>query len=101
MPDLDNNIISPMSIDRGDSIKFSATKRYRALQNLDADKKGCLPEKSSIYKDYDMVNTKFLGTGMQGTVYKVYAKDDLNRELPYAVKCLRTDAVGEEVGIEL
>jgi hypothetical protein len=48
-----------------------------------------------------MVNTKFLGTGMQGTVYKVYAKKDLDRELPYAVKCLRTDAVGEEVAIEL
>lgn len=48
-----------------------------------------------------MVNTKFLGTGMQGTVYKVYAKDDLMREMPYAVKCLKIENVGEETGTEL
>ena len=31
----------------------------------------------------------------------MYAKEDLKKELPYAVKCLKTDCCGEEVSIEL
>jgi serine/threonine protein kinase len=31
----------------------------------------------------------------------VYAKEDINKELPYAVKCLKTEAAGEDVEQEL